>query len=96
MLEHVGHFVIEFLLIFLGIAGKRLGGVSAPQQFLGLRIEDINYERADRDVLHGCSRKSIAAEAASKPATAQPIVEGLELLLLFGGAKGCDAGLPAR
>jgi hypothetical protein len=75
--------MIELFLVFLGIARQRLRGVSTPDQLLGLTVEDVDHQRAHRDVFYCRSCKSIATKSAPEPPASQAVVERLQLLLVL-------------
>ena len=54
VIEHLLYTFVEALDVFVGLVRKRVAGRPPPEEFLGLRIEQIDNERADLVVFDVC------------------------------------------
>jgi len=54
VIEHLLYTFVEAPDVFVGLVRKRVAGRPPPEEFLGLRIEQIDNERADLVVFDVC------------------------------------------
>jgi len=89
-LEQIRYGLFQLLFVLLRIAGQRIAASSVPDDLLGLRIEDIDMERAHGRALNGGGGPSIAdAPTSVAPASAKtPVVPGFQRSLRVSRADG--------
>src|SRR5271156_5603705 len=87
VIEHLLYTFVEVSDVFVGLVRKRVAGRSPPEEFLGLRIEQIDNERADLVVFDvcGCIAESSSPSKSPPPPPAAPeaVVVGVESAVIF-------------
>src|SRR5580704_11103850 len=83
MVEHLLHTLVEVLDVSIRFARKRVAGRSAPNQFLRVRIVQVDDQGS---YLVGALRRRRVAESSSEPASPSPtaseiVVVGVESLV---------------
>ena len=102
-LEHVLDVAVEHAGVLVGVGGEVLGGETAPEEVLGVALEEVDDEVAYG--LIGCGGGSGGVEApgiaqatpapsaptpTAAPAAAESVVHGLDLLLVLDFVEGED------
>src|ERR1051326_3228194 len=95
LLEHVLNDIDHLALVLFWIPGQRLLASSAPDQPLRVRVEDVEYQLPDPDVLNP-RRRHLRAESSPEPAAAETVVERLQLLFVLHRADRGNRRRSAR
>src|SRR5271156_5963323 len=87
VIEHLLYTFVEAPNVFDGLVRKCVAGRPPPEEFLGLRIEQIDNERADLVVFDvcGCIAESTSPSESTSPPPAAPeaVVVGVESAVIF-------------
>jgi len=81
MVEHLLHALVEILNVFVRLVRKRVARRAAPDQLLGLCVEQIHNEGADFVGIYRC--RGVSKSAAPSPAASEAVLEGVEGLLIL-------------
>src|SRR3981081_3104990 len=68
VLEHLVHAFVELFNVFLGVIGESVASRTAPDQLLGVCVEDIDHQVSD--LVRLCVRGGLAQASESSPAPA--------------------------
>ena len=98
MIEHLLHTLVEFLDVLVRFVGKGIAGRSAPNQFLRVRIVQVDNQRSH---LVCALRRRRVAESASEPASPSPaaaetVVVSVESLVTLIHLHRHDGNVSAR
>src|ERR1700722_11090232 len=106
VIEHLLYTFVEAPDVFVGLVRKCVAGRPPPEEFLGLRIEQIDNERDDLVVFDVCgciaesttpSESTSAAKSTSPPpADPEAVVVGVESAVMFCHLRRQYGAIAAR
>src|ERR1700682_249863 len=94
MVEHLLHTLVKILDVLVGLVRKGVTRGSSPDDFLCVRVEEIDNQRTHLVVVNRCGCVSEATTPA--PAAAEAVVERVETLLILSHLYRYDRDLTAR
>src|SRR5438105_592671 len=82
MSEHLLHSLIKLLNVVLGLVGKGVARRSPPDEFLSVRVEQIDNQSSYFIVVNRCG--CVSESTSPAPAASKAVVEGIERTLILG------------
>src|SRR6266849_8816792 len=97
LLEHFLHALVQVLDVLVRVVGESVARCASPKKFLGLRVEQIDDHCAYL-VRFGRRRglaDSPAAESSPAPSSPEPVIKGIQGLLIARHLNRYDRNIPA-
>src|SRR6266478_8555596 len=98
LLKQFLHALIQILDVLIGVIGEGVAGGASPEELFRLGVEQIHNQCAYliRLCRGGCFSEASASKASPAPASSEPVVKGVQGLLVLRDLHGYDRNVTAR